>query len=162
MSTKNILSKEFNSLKNDLIAAYNEKGMRASGNWADQLEVYTEENVAVIFGADYTEQLEHGRNPNNGSSGESWDTTVEDIEQWIYDKGIANRIEGEITVSSLAFIIARKIWREGWDRREHGGVELVSEIVTPERIQSIINEVGDARIIEFTSEISNLLNELNV
>lgn len=155
MSNKQILSKEFNILKDDLIKAYDAKGMRASGDWVDQLEVYTEDNIAILFGADYSEQLESGRN-----SGKQ--PPVEVIEQWIYDKGIDARIEGEITVSSLAFLIARKIGREGWDRRDYGGVDLISDIVTPVRIQKIIDEVGDARLIEFTSEITNLLKQLNV
>lgn len=160
MSNAKILSKEFESLKGDLIMAYDAKGMRASGNWADQLEVYTEENRAVLFGEDYTQQLDTGRRPNNGSSGDNWDTWKEDIEQWIYDKGLDARIQNEISVSSLAFLIARKIWRQGWDRQGFGGVDLVSEIVTDQRLQKIINEVGEAQLIEYTSEIFKLIEEL--
>lgn len=150
---KQILSKAFNNLKGDLIKAYDEKGMRASGNWEDELEVYTEDNIAILFGEDYTQQLEDGR-----GAGKQPPTAV--IEQWIYDKGIDAQIQNEISVSSLAFLIARKIGREGWNRAEYGGVELVSEIVTPERIQSIIDEVGDEQVLAFTSDIIKLTKQL--
>lgn len=151
--SKQILSKAFNNLKGDLIKAYDEKGMRASGNWEDELEVYTDDNIAILFGEDYTQQLQYGR-----AAGKQPPTAV--IEQWIYDKGIDRQIQNEISVSSLAFLIARKIGQEGWKREEYGGVELISEIVTPERIQSIIDEVGDEQVLAFTSDIIKLTKQL--
>ena len=42
------LKKEFEDLKELLIAKYNALGMRASGNWADQLEVRAEGMKAFI------------------------------------------------------------------------------------------------------------------
>tara|TARA_R110002012_G_scaffold306463_1_gene511188 strand:- start:138 stop:605 length:468 start_codon:yes stop_codon:yes gene_type:complete len=152
---KEILSKEFESLKTDLIIAYDAKGMRASGNWAEQLEVFTEENRAIIFGEDYSEQLDKGR-----AAGKR--PPVKDIEDWIYAKGLDARIQNEISVSSLAFLIARKIGREGYDRQGYGGVDLISEIVTEQRLQKIINEVGEAKLIEFTSEIFDLFRQLEM
>ena len=153
MDSGKLLFKEFELLKDDLIEAYENKGMRASGNFVDELEVFTERNRAILFGADYTQQLESGRNPGNQPP-----TSV--IEQWIYDKGIVAQIRDNISVSSLAFLIARKIGREGWNREGYGGVNLVTDIVTDERIQKIIDQVGQARAIEFSSEIENLINEL--
>lgn len=156
----NVLSKEFESLKEDLIKAYDAKGMRASGKFAEGLEVESEINRAVLWGYDYSQQLETGRGKNDGSSGKNWDTWKQDIEQWILDKGIASRINDNITISSLAYLIARKIWREGWKREEHGGVELISEIVTEQRLQKIIDEVGEARLIEYSTQIETLIEEL--
>ena len=157
----NILSNEFESLKADLIKAYDAKGMRASGNFANELEVIQPTTTRVqLWGADYAQQLETGRDRNNGNSGKKWENPIEDIKQWIQDKGIANRLNGEITVSQLAFLIARKIARQGWKREGYGGVELISEVVTDKRMQKIIDEVGLQKVSQVQTEIIKLIKTL--
>jgi len=152
MTTKDILQEEFNALKDELIAAYDAKGMRTTGAWADNLEVQVSENKAVIMGLPYSQQLESGRAPGKQPPSEA-------IKQWIIDKGIANRIQGKISISSLAYLIARKIAREGWNREQNGGVDLISEVVTPERIQKIIDRVSDIYIVNFSNEIIDYLKQ---
>lgn len=150
MTTTEILQQEFESLRIDLIAKYDELGMRTTGNWADGLEVVVTDNKAVLKGFKYSEQLESGRSAGKQPPSEA-------IEQWIKDKGIASRIEGKISVSSLAFLIARKIGKEGWKRKDHDGVNLISQVVTPERIQSIIDKLSDIYIADFTNDLINYL-----
>ena len=65
-----------------------------------------------------------------------------------------------ITISSLAFLIARKIANEGWKRERFGGVELISTIVTDERIQMIIDDVGAVEAMRVATEIKGMFNEL--
>lgn len=142
----NILKEEFDLLKQELIKKYDEKGMRASGNWANSLEVQTTNLSAKLLGEEYSEQLEYGR-----KSGKQPPSKV--IEQWIRDKGLMQMITSKISITSLAFLIARKIGREGWKRQGYGGVELISEVVTPERIQKIIDRVSDEYIPLFENEI---------
>jgi len=149
-STTDILTAEFEALKTDLIKKYDELGMRASGAWPDSLEVVVTENKAVLMGAEYSQQLESGRAPGKQPPSEA-------IIQWIKDKGIANRIEGKISISSLAFLIARKIAKEGWKRQEHGGVDLISQVVTPERIQQIIDKLSDIYVSNFTNDLIDYL-----
>ena len=146
------LDNEFELLKNEVISKYDEKGMRASGDFAESLETSIEETsigyTARLFGNDYAYQLENGRNAGKQPPSEV-------IEKWIYDKGIASQIEGNISVSSLAFLIARKIGREGWNRENYGGVNLISEVITSERIQKIIDRVGEVFTIQFSDKIIN-------
>lgn len=150
----NILLTEFESLKADLIKAYDAKGMRASGNFANELEVIQPTTTRIqLWGADYAQQLETGRQAGKFPP-------INAIKQWIEDKNIASRLNGEITVSQLAFLIARKIAREGWKRQGFGGVELISEIVTDQRMQKIIDEVGLEKVSEVKSEIIKLIKEL--
>lgn len=147
LQTTEILTEEFNLLKEELIAKYDEKGMRASGNWANSLEVTVTGGLsAKLIGDEYSEQLEYGRKSGKQPPSQA-------IEQWIRDKGIMSRIVGKISISSLAYLIARKIAREGWRREGYGGVELISEVVTPERIQKIIDRVSDSYIPLFENEI---------
>jgi len=152
-STAQILSAEFEALKTDLIARYDELGMRATGQWAESLRVQVGENGAEILQESYGEQLEFGRKPGKQPPSEA-------IEQWLIAKGIAARLEKDISVSSLAYLIARKIGREGWNREQHGGTQLISSVVTPERIQRIIDTIGESQLNEFTSKISDYLNIL--
>ena len=150
-----VLSKQFELLKDDLIKAYDAKGMRASGKFAETLEVKVQGLTAQLWGEDYSQQLETGRKSGRFPP-------IDAIEQWIKDKGIANKIQGQISISSLAFLIARKIAKEGWKRQEYGGVELISSVVTDERIQKIIDDVGAEQAMIYTTEIITMVNELAI
>lgn len=150
-----VLSKEFNLLKDDLIKAYDAKGMRASGKFAESLEVKVQGLTAQLWGEDYAQQLETGRKSGRFPP-------ISAIEQWIKDKGIANRIQGQISISSLAFLIARKIAQSGWKREEYGGVELISSVVTDERIQKIIDEVGAEQAMIYTTEIITMVKQIAI
>jgi hypothetical protein len=150
-----VLSREFEALKTDLIQAYDAKGMRASGKFAETLEVKVTGLTAQLWGEDYAQQLETGR-----KSGKF--PPIDAIKKWIEDKGIANRIQGEISISSLAFLIARKIAREGWKREQFGGVELISQVVTDQRMQKIIDEVGAEQALIYSTEIIRLTQELAI
>ena len=161
MTTQQILKDEFDLLAKELIQKYDEKGMRASGKWADELEVVSSPLSVVLLGLDYSQQLEAGRRANNGSSGTKWENSLADIEQWIQDKGI-KPIEDKMKISTLAFLIARKIAREGWNRQGYGGVELISEVVTDERIQSILDKLSDAYLIEVSTDIIKQFQTLEV
>lgn len=153
LDNSKILEREFNTLKDELIEAYDRKGMRASGRFAEELEVRVQTNLGTMLGAEHTQQLEYGRRAGKFPP-------IKVIEQWIYDKGLDTRIDNEITVKSLAFLIARKISKEGWNR--DGDVNLVSEVVTEKRIEVIIERVGDHAALSITSDIIELIQELNV
>jgi hypothetical protein len=150
-----VLSREFEALKTDLIQAYDAKGMRASGKFAETLEVKVTGLTAQLWGENYAQQLETGR-----KSGKF--PPIDAIKKWIEDKGIASRIQGEISISSLAFLIARKIAREGWKREQFGGVELISEVVTEQRMQKIIDEVGAEQALIYSTEIIKITQELAI
>ena len=151
MTREQILAMEFESLKMDLITVYDQKGMRASGKFAESLEVKIAKNVGTLIGAKYSQQLETGRRAGGFPP-------IKAIEQWIYDKGLSSRIDDSINVSSLAFLIARKIAREGWNRG--GDLELISTVVTEERIAEIIKKVGDHAVIDFTTDVISFLETL--
>lgn len=155
MTTKQILDDEFKLLKEDLIKKYQELGMRASGKWADSLERSLTDTNAKIIGEDYTNQLVSGRRPGSFPP-------VESIKKWIVDKGIVNNIKGNISISSLAFLIARKIAREGTNYFKQGGTDLVSAVVTEQRMQSIINKFGEAITLDFVVKIENEFKTIKV
>jgi len=153
------LIKGFELIKTDIAILYDQKGMRASGAFVDSLEtVYSETPTsynAKILGNDYAQQLETGRKAGKFPP-------ISDIKKWIVDKGVFATALQTITLSSLAFLIARKIANEGWKRERFGGVHLISSIITPERIQMIIDQVGAVETMRITTEIKGMLNELAV
>lgn len=134
-----LLASEFESLKNELIAKYDEMNIRVSGNWAENLEIETAKDSITLWGSYSPDARKPGKQPPS-----------EAIEQWLKDKGIASRLEKEIAVTSLAYLIARKIGREGWKRQ---GTPLVSSVITPERIQQIIDKIGEEQLNDFTATI---------
>ena len=117
------------------------------------MDVNTAEGLnAKLFGEAYGQQLETGRRAGKFPP-------IDAIKQWIQDKGIASRIQGQISISSLAFLIARKIAKKGWKREGYGGVELISSVVTDERIQKIIDEVGLEQTMIFKTQIEKMIAE---
>lgn len=150
-----VLSREFEALKKEVIEAYNAKGMKASGQFEKSLEVIVTEERAVLMGEDYTQQLDTGRRPGPVSK-----EGFAKIKQWILDKGVFTQALAEISLSSLAFLIARKIAREGFDRAKFGGVDLISDIITEQRIQKIIDEVGYRMAIEYSTQLVKVIKEL--
>ena len=145
-----ILQKELEKLSADLTERYEQLGMRASGKFDREKTVtVSETNTGVkgkIEGALHTTQLQFGRRPGKFPP-------LAAIEQWIRDKGIVP----DIPIRSLAYLIARKIAKEGWKREGYGGVELISSVVTPERIDNIIAQVG---IVNVDAIVSGFVKEL--
>lgn len=136
------MSAEFEALKDELIAKYRETGMEATGHWAETVTVETK---------GYSPKLLAGYSPDGRGPGKQPPSDA--IEQWIVVKGIAARLEKEITLGSLAYLIARKIGREGTKHQNN----LVDSVVTPERIQQVIDKVGPAFIMEFSNSILTYL-----
>lgn len=153
MTTADILKIEFESIKADLIKKHDELNQRASGEWAESLESVISESEHItnikLYGNAYTEQLVNGRKPGKFPP-------IKAIEKWIYDKGIS-AVGKDISISSLAFLIARKIANEGTKIYQKGGTDLISSVITPERIQRIINQVSE---INLTVIVNGMIEQL--
>lgn len=152
MTPHEILAEEMDLIRLDLIKKHIDLGMKSSGQWVNTIESITERLSGKIVAQHYTEQLVDGRKPGKFPP-------IKMIEKWIVDKGIQS-LEEKISISSLAYLIARKISREGTDYFKQGGTDLVEAVITPERIQHIINRVSTFQIQAFTSEIKTVLQSL--
>lgn len=154
---EDILRKELDALKEDLIRRHEELGMKASGAWQQSLQVSANGFAGLLKGAvsglDYTYYMQNGRKGGKMPP-------VAAIEQWIKIKGI-QPIENRIKVSGLAWAIAKRIAREGTMRsRDNGKPSFIDEVITPERVQDIIHKVGYGYISTFVSEVINFLKEI--
>jgi len=141
--------KEFLSLKEDLIKKYDELGMRASGKWANNLTVNQTKLSTKLEGMNYTYWLVHGR--KGGTL-----PPIEALKKWVVDKGIASELK---EVTSIAWAVAKTIQKKGTRYYQQGGTDLIDSVITPQRMQSIIDKVGAGLVIKitpiFTKYISN-------
>jgi hypothetical protein len=142
-SVSQILGSEFELLRAEAVAAYEASGQAASGNWGGNVKVELTETGASLTAPDYI----NGRKPGTPPPSEA-------IGQWLINKGIAARLEKDISVSSLAFLIARKIGREGWQPDKE---DILASIVTPQRIQAILDKIGESQLEDFTTQVLNHL-----
>lgn len=159
MTTEQIFKQEFNSLMEDIGAEYEKLGMKASGQFKEGLEVQTTATTGKVLGLPYALQLDEGRKPTSNSGDGQ---VLKAIKKWIVDKGIVGNIRDDISVSSLAFLITRKIHRDGWKREGFGGVNLISNIVTDRRMQSIIDKIGHSLTFAFTSKLEKEFKKIAV
>ena len=135
MTPLETLKKELDLVSKELTEKYDQLGMRASGRWELEKEFITKESgtriVGTIWGASYTGALQFGRKPGKFPP-------IAAIEQWIQDK----RIISDIPIRSLAYLIARKIAKEGTKYFRQGGTDLIDSVITTDRIDNIISKVG--------------------
>jgi len=150
MTGAQTLKMELDKVSKELTEKYDQLGMRASGRWESEKEVTVKESgtrlTGIILGSDYTRYLQFGRKPGRFPP-------IDSIEQWIKDK----RITSDIPIRSLAFLIARKIAREGTRYFQQGGTNMIDSIITPERIDEIISKVG---LIDVEGIVKGLVKEI--
>ncbi len=148
-----ILDKWLDDTRVDLVKNYIDMGLRASGNWAAELETKIESKngklKGFIIGESYTQQLENGRRPNVFNSPKDlkafagWAGSTF-IKKWVEDKGL----------DLNPFAVAYKIGKEGWkvpNRYNKGG--LVTDVITKKRIQELSDSLGLAMVDGFKSDI---------
>lgn len=130
-----------------LIENYNKLGLRASGEWEQSLKGTHEETdtgiKVIISGAKYTEQLSIGRKPGKMPPRQV-------ILNWIREK----KIQSELKPQTLAYLIQRKIGTEGItvpNKYNRGG--LITDVLTNERINDLIKNVGNVILAKQKSDI---------
>lgn len=140
-----------NESKKDLINNYNRLGLRASGQWEQDLETQSEINsngyVVRILGSKYTGVLESGRKPNkNQSNIKAWvgwagSTFLKD---WVQRKGI----------NASPYAVAWKIAREGISvPNQYNAGGLVSDVMTRARIDKLIKDIGFVILGDLQSDV---------
>jgi hypothetical protein len=148
-----IVDKWLKDTKKDLFKNYIKLGLKASGDWGKSLETKSEvTNTSIkakILANDYTVYLEDGRNKNKNQSEKALKAWVgwagsTFLDDWVRDK--------RVNISPYA--VAWKIAREGWkvpNKFNRGG--LVSDIITPERIKELTDQIVQFKVQEVRSDV---------
>lgn len=144
-----ILQEEMEAIKADILAAYNASGKRTSGEFERGLSTEYNDLTAVLKGYTYLAGRRAGKQP-----------PLKPILDWVIAKGLA-KVEEKAKASSIAFLIARKIAEKGTNKEHH--LQVYSQIITPERIQKILDRInqinGNAFINEVVTTITKSFNE---
>lgn len=147
MDSNKVLEEEFEKLKQEIISVYESSGKKVSGNFAEQLEIRNpSENVFELWGVAYLAGRRPGRMP-----------PVENILGWVQARGI-QPLQRNMTQTSLAWAIAKKIAREGTNTENH--LPIYEQVLTPERIDEIISAVNRFSVAGFVTEIQTTLTKL--
>lgn len=141
-----IIKEEIDSILVELKDAYEKSGRKASGQFAEGLEARYSPNKGAIWGFTYLA----GRGATKKGHKEGTRFLWEEILDWLKVKGI-RPIEEKMKLSSLAFLIARKIHKQGTDRSKW--FRIYEEVITPERIQKIIDRVSELNVNRLVTEV---------
>ena len=140
MTTQEILEDEMKSIVKDIIRVYDESGKRVSGEFERGLEITSTPNRVVLEGYSYLAGRAAGKQP-----------PVQAILDWVEQRGI-QPIEQNMTQTSLAWAIAKKIAREGTNKES--SLKIYEEVITPQRIDDIIKKVTDFNVQLFVNNIT--------
>lgn len=139
---KLVVSELRDAIKNKPLPRNNGKSYvaNASGNLEKTLNYEVENGVLKVYANQYIGALIFGRKPTTNSGN---GVLKVKIRQWIDDKGIVPK--DNISKDSLAFLITRKIHRDGTALYPQGS-DLLSAIVT----DKLINDLKSDIFSEFT------------
>ena len=153
MTTDEVIKEEIESILDDIIKVYNSSGRKASGQFEEGLEAVYEPNKATIKGFVYL--AGRGKTKKKGKPGEP--TVQQQILKWLKVKGI-RPIKDNISINSLAYLIARKIHEKGTKRSEW--LKIYEQVITPQRINDIIERISELNVNLLITEISAQLEIL--
>lgn len=102
----------------------------ASGKLANSVRLEVDEKGLRLYAEGYAYFVENGRKPGKTPPRAA-------IEKWITDKGLVS----DISTKSLAYLIQRKIAREGTEAYKQGGTKLLGDIITQDLINSIKSDI---------------------
>lgn len=150
---ENILEKYGNRIIKNLIALYDEMGIRATGEYAQSLEVQINKTRMTILGAYHSQFMESGRRPGGRPP-------IPSIMRWLDNKK-------NLPPSMLrdkrrtAFAIANKIAKEGVSvPSQYNAGEVISKVINEflaKDIYDMIDELGVIWQKRFSSTIDNIL-----
>lgn len=141
-----LIKQEMEALKAEIIAVYEASGKKVSGEFEKGLEINYSPNGAILSGYVYLAGRVAGKQP-----------PIQAIEKWLVAKGIAP-IESKMKISTLAYLIARKIGQKGTKKENH--LAIYDQVITPARIDEILEKINKINVTAFIDEISVTIEKL--
>ena len=111
--------------------------VNSSGRLAKSVRFKVTDKKLIVEADDYIYQIEHGRKPGKFPPRQV-------ILDWIHEKPIPS----DISEKSLAFLIGRKIAKEGTEIYKQGGSGLLEGVFNDDEFRDLANRIGDAFIKE--------------
>lgn len=148
-----IYNKYLELLRLKLIAKYDELGLRASGDYEQELEPDVRGDKLIMYGAFHSQFMEHGRDAGKFPPRKA-------IEDWIETKqGLPAEFREK--KKQFAFLIARKIAKEGIKvPNEHNKGKVVSSVVDDflaNDINDMLEELGEIYLARIMIDVKQIL-----
>ena len=148
---KDVLNTIGETIVQDLRENMQRYGRNASGKTSQSIRFETLQTPLVskvmVFGESQILNLEYGRKPTQNRQGGVF--TVQTIADWIIAKGI----QSDLPLKSLAFLIWRKINREGYK----GTQGVLTDTINPQNVQMWVDLITKEVATETTKNIKNAL-----
>lgn len=128
---RKVVSEELESLRQRIIENHLRAGQKASGRTIASLHVETDNDGGILFGRKAFGTLETGRRGGKVPKG-----FYKIIYQWMQDKGI--QVEKP---KSFAYLVARKIAREGTKLYRQGGRSDIYSNEIPKTTGSVLSRI---------------------
>lgn len=141
---QNIIFEELEDLRKRIISNIDSTGRKASGRTSGSMHTDISENRGILFGRMAFGTLETGRKSGKVPAG-----FYQIIKQWVIDKGIS--FDSQSERNSFAYLVSRKIAREGTLLYRTGAEADVYTTEVPETIERIKDRVGFLMRLEFES-----------
>jgi len=129
--------------------------VNSSGRLHDSVEIVYSEHGFKILANKYIENVIYGIQPGTKVS-------VSAIKSWIQEKPVPQG-KGELSIDSLAYLIAKKIEREGsvmYRQYKGSNSGLLDEAINEQKINSFADKLGEGVINSITSEVLDLFETL--
>ena len=149
-----IVNSYMEQTRQDLIASYQEKGLKASGRYAKGLTYEVSDDgktiKAFMLSEHHVWYMEQGRKPNKQKTARQARSLGHILEQWVKDKGI----------DVNPYAAAWKIVREGIQvpNRYNPG-DVVEDVVTNEWFDGLVAQLADHFIFTVTTEVERLFRK---
>lgn len=150
LEMKEILQNFLEQIRQEVIQEQKSQGKYVTGETSNTLQIETSDILGTLYGGISALTLETGRKPGRVPR-----NFTETIMRWMDNKGL---FQSEKNRKSIAYLIGRKIQREGTKLHiEGGGSGVISKAINDDKIQKFANEVlrrfgreiQDQVIIEF-------------
>jgi hypothetical protein len=156
-TNKELLTEFINLIKTDVFNAIESKGLRASGRAQESLRVEVTDTTAELFGATYLGAVEAGRKAGKMPYNSWKEGGV--IYEWLAYRKYGINWTTEQERKSIAYLITRKIMKEGTRTFQTQPTGILTENITRSRIEEFIKKVNLSLVTKYTTEMRVLINK---
>jgi len=130
--------------------------MKASGRTADSITAKATDDTAEVWALENIGALEYGRKPTSSGATSGNPTLLEQIKEWMTYKSAFSSLQGK-EKDSVAYLITRKIHREGWETKLN---KPISSVLEDLNYDQLLRDVTAYYGVVFTSDILKEVKQL--
>ena len=130
--------------------------MKASGRTSASVTAKATDNTAEVWALENIGALEYGRKPTGSGATTGNPTLLEQIKEWMTYKTAFSSLQGR-EKDSVAYLITRKIHREGWKTKL---VKPLSSVLEDLNYDQLLRDVTAYYGAVFTSDILKEIKQL--